>query len=337
MFCNSGIESKAASRTYEVPFQEPSTSDTQGYLLLELKNNSTSAYMLQVWYWSTVPYGGSSTNVAGYMNIKINSDSVVFTPTVLPYGSYLNTIISVAVNSTTYPMYQSHDGNTSQSYTYTPTGFTVTGFSYYGNVNEFSLSVSSNDIPIVKWGNVALEDNSDIVGSIEQGNQLQEEGNALQEEGNALQEEQNKLQEEANQIAEEQKEQEKNFFDNFFGNLVDSIIGLFIPSSEEMSDLFDQLNQFFSDTFGFLYYPFDFLIQAFDVFLNSDSSTGITFPGFSIMGYEVWPDMKYDIANESVAGDIFGYVRIGTGAILGIFFVGYIRAFFDKRFGGGGN
>lgn len=110
-----------------------------------------------------------------------------------------------------------------------------------------------------------------------------------------------------------------------------------MPTTEEMGDLFNRLNDFFSDTFGFLYYPFDFIVDAFNIFLEADSETGLTIPAFSIMGYEVWSDMTYDIASDSLVGSIFGYVRMGTGAMLAMWFVNYLRNFFDKRFGGGGN
>lgn len=127
----------------------------------------------------------------------------------------------------------------------------------------------------------------------------------------------------------------KDFFGSFFSNLIDSIIGLFIPSEEDMSGLFDQLNQFFSDTFGFLYAPFDYIIQFVDVFLTSDAGTGLVFPGFSIMGQEVWPDMEYDIASDPVAGQVLGYVRIGTGILLAGWFIMYLQDFFKERFGKG--
>ena len=150
--------------------------------------------------------------------------------------------------------------------------------------------------------------------------------------------------EESKNIQKEQAETSKgilssitDFFGSFFDNLIQSVISVIVPSSEEMSVLFGQLNQFFSDTFGFLYYPFDFLIRAFNVFLDSDSETGLTFPSFSIMGHEVWGSQTYDIGSDDLAGSIFQYVRIGTGALLSLGFVDYLRRFFDKRFGGGGS
>lgn len=145
--------------------------------------------------------------------------------------------------------------------------------------------------------------------------------------------------EEGNKIAEETKETTKSifssiteFFGSFFQNLIDSVIGLFVPSSDEMSGLFDQLNQFFSDRFGFLYAPFDYMVQLLGVFTSAEGSTGLTFPGFSIMGYDVWPDLTYDLASDELVGTILGYVRIGTGILLGGWFIMYLQDFFKERF-----
>lgn len=147
------------------------------------------------------------------------------------------------------------------------------------------------------------------------------------------------------EAAEEAKEQTetqkgifasiKDFFASFFQNLIDSVISLFVPSSEEMSDLFGQLNDFFSDTFGFLYAPFDYLIQLIGVFTSSTGTTGLTLPGFSIMGHEVWGDQTYDISSDPVAGQVLGYVRIGTGVLLAGWFIMYLQDFFKERFGKG--
>lgn len=143
----------------------------------------------------------------------------------------------------------------------------------------------------------------------------------------------------SNEIAEETKETTKGifgsikeFFGSFFDNLIESVIGLFVPSTEEMGDLFGQLNDFFSDRFGFLYAPFDYMIQLLGVFTSSTGTTGITFPGFSIMGYEVWPDITYDLASEPLVGDILGYVRIGTGVLLAGYFIMFLQDFFKERF-----
>lgn len=142
--------------------------------------------------------------------------------------------------------------------------------------------------------------------------------------------------EEQTEILEEQKENEKNFFGSFFENLIETIKSLFIPSDEEMQSLLDELMTFFSDKFGFLFFPFELLGQALEIF-KTDGSTGLTFPSFSIMGYEIWPDLTYDITSNEITNNVFVYVRYATGAMLAMWFINYLRNFFDKRFGGGGN
>lgn len=135
-----------------------------------------------------------------------------------------------------------------------------------------------------------------------------------------------------NDSIKEQTEVQKGFFGSFFSNLINAFVSIFVPSSEEMSGLFDQLNQFFSDRFGFLYAPFDYMIQLLGVFTSATGSTGLTFPGFSIMGYDVWSDMTYDLASDVLVGTILEYVRIGTGILLGGWFIMYLQDFFRERF-----
>lgn len=126
-----------------------------------------------------------------------------------------------------------------------------------------------------------------------------------------------------------------DFFGSFFKNLINSVISLFVPTAAEMSGLFEQLNQFFSDRFGFLYAPFDYMIRLLGVFTSSTGSTGLTLPGFSIMGYEVWGDQTYDLASDPLVGKICEYVRTGTGILLAGYFIMYLQNFFKERFGSG--
>lgn len=125
------------------------------------------------------------------------------------------------------------------------------------------------------------------------------------------------------------------FFGSFFQNLIDSVIHLFVPTAEEMGEIFDRLNTFFEEKFGFLYYPFDILIRLFDVCTSNAGTTLITFPGFSIMGYQIWEDIEVDLLN-SISMNVFSYVRIATGILCLFWFINYLRDYFDKRFGGGG-
>lgn len=155
------------------------------------------------------------------------------------------------------------------------------------------------------------------------------------ENGNTLQQQSNNLQTQANKLQEESNNTQKNFFTSFFDNITETILGIFIPSNEEMGGLFGQLNDFFSETFGFLYYPFELIVKFIET-LSGDGATTLTLPGFEIMGHTVWEPMSIDLSENSIVTDVFGYVRIGTSILLSMAFISYLRAFFDKRFGGGG-
>lgn len=71
--------------------------------------------------------------------------------------------------------------------------------------------------------------------------------------------------------------------------MLNALKSLFIPSEDFFTNWLDDLNSYFGDTFGILYYPFELLID----FLNristiSDSGTAIlSIPSFNIdfMGY----------------------------------------------------
>ena len=167
----------------------------------------------------------------------------------------------------------------------------------------------------------------------------------LQQDSNKIAQNQLTEQKEQTEEMKEQTETQKGmlskmseFFGGFFDNLKNAVIGLFVPSKEEMGSLFDRLMEFFNDTFGFLFYPFDFIVRLVELFLTStNDNTSIVFPGFSIMGVQVWETMEIDLAQYEVTRELFGYVRMVTGAIISFGFIEYLRKYFDKRFGGGGN
>ena len=150
------FESKAGNVYYSA-INEPAKSDTQGYLLLEMRNNSTGVYSFDIWFWDVVAYDKntnsnvSSEDVSAYMDISIGSNYVDFIPSAVPYGVYFDCSISVSYGTTCYQWWHSEYETTSQSFRYSANGYTVTGYSYYGNVNNFSTSISSNNAPNVVW------------------------------------------------------------------------------------------------------------------------------------------------------------------------------------------
>lgn len=80
----------------------------------------------------------------------------------------------------------------------------------------------------------------------------------------------------------------KNFFGGFFSNLINSILGLFVPDSTYFSTWFDNLNTLLSDKLGMLYAPFDLLISTLNAVYSADTTEpGITFPGITWDGETV--------------------------------------------------
>lgn len=80
----------------------------------------------------------------------------------------------------------------------------------------------------------------------------------------------------------------KNFFGGFFSNLINSILGLFVPSSDYFSTWFNNLNTLLSDKLGMLYAPFDLLISTLNAIYSADTTEpGIVFPGFDWDGHTV--------------------------------------------------
>lgn len=78
--------------------------------------------------------------------------------------------------------------------------------------------------------------------------------------------------------------------ENFFAYklielLVDAIKSLFIPSDDFFSNWLDDLNEYFGDTFGILYYPFELVVDFFNRInsLEESSTAIITTPEFKLM------------------------------------------------------
>lgn len=143
----------------------------------------------------------------------------------------------------------------------------------------------------------------------------------------------NKGIEAGNEIAQETQEQEKKFFDGFFGNLVESLVGVFVPEDGYFSDYFNRLNDFFSDKFGFLYSPIDIMVQFFGLFINIGDAPELTFPGFSIMGYTVWEPVTVNWEELVSAFGLFDYIRVGGDAIIVISFLNFVSKKYEEVVG----
>lgn len=229
------------------------------------------------------------------------------------------------------------------------------GLSDFSNLSTFRMSVNVNGsffddawfsasiVPVEKSAGTDAA-TAAIIQKLTEINTNQTSSNVLQQESNQIaQDTQNQIVQ-GNEIAQDQLEVEQeqaettksifekitDFFGSFFENLINAVIGLFVPGEEEMAELFNQLNDFFADKFGFLYYPFELLTKVFNVLMTDSTTTAMTFPGITVLGYELCPAMEIDIAQNELVGDIFGHIRMITGGTMCFAFVNYLRTKFDK-------
>lgn len=158
----------------------------------------------------------------------------------------------------------------------------------------------------------------------------------LEEQTATMQQQLNEAQKQTSEL-EEQTEAQKSFFGSFFDNLKNLIVGIFVPSSEDMQAIWSRFDTFFNETFGFLYAPFDILISVFDTLMSDNDNTVFALPTLEIMGYTIIESQSVKLDELELVQQIFSYVRIVTGGILAFSLINYLRKFFDKRFGGGGN
>lgn len=149
----------------------------------------------------------------------------------------------------------------------------------------------------------------------------------LQEQANNLQEEANTLQEEANETQKNIFDKIADFFDNFFARLGEFLLGLIVPSAEELTAFLDEVNDWFGERLGFIWYPFSFAVDMVAALANGTADTGFQVPEFklNILGteYQIWGGMTVDMD----AFGIFQYVRIFTSFLL---VAGIVKLALDK-------
>lgn len=109
------------------------------------------------------------------------------------------------------------------------------------------------------------------------------------------------------------------------GNLVDSLVGVFVPEPGYFTEYFNRLNDFFSDKFGFLYSPVDFMIQFFEIFLSIGDAPELTFPGFAILGHTVWEPITVNWEELVADFGLFGYIRIGGDIVIVVAFLNFVQ------------
>ena len=194
-----------------------------------------------------------------------------------------------------------------------------------------SVSITSGTATVTYTAITKSQYETDVMAELQEQTETQKD---ILEEDKAQTEQ---LVEQTKQIKEQTETQKgllnkiTEFFGSFFQNLIDSVIGLFVPSKEELSEIFSRFDEFFSSKFGFLYYSFEVLGDFLTVFGKPiPEEPKLTFPGFSIMGHEVWAPYVFYIGRDSLIREIFTYVRMGTSSIIVFAFINYC----SKKFKG---
>ena len=107
--------------------------------------------------------------------------------------------------------------------------------------------------------------------------------------GNTISDQTSKIEEQTNKI--EQTEVQKNIFQQLLdipGKIIDMLLDLlksvFIPSDDFFTNWLDDLNDYFGDAFGILYYPFELLIDFLNRVssLNDTNTAIISIPEFTL-------------------------------------------------------
>lgn len=115
--------------------------------------------------------------------------------------------------------------------------------------------------------------------------------------------------------------------------IIEGLKSLFIPSEGYFQAKFEELNDFFSERLGLLYLPFDVIGNLVDIYMNAGVSDAVlTFPGFAIMGIQVWPDIPFNLTAflESDFGVLLEACRIGTAVIIVFNFLQLIDTIYRK-------
>ena len=145
----------------------------------------------------------------------------------------------------------------------------------------------------------------------------------------------------AHEDAERAHEDSKNIFDKisdffggFFDNLINAVIGLFVPSDDDLSAFMDDMKTFLTDKLGFLGYPFEILGRLVSL-VAKEGDAKLTLPGFKIMGHVVWNDIDFDLS--ALMSNFVGLteaIKVGTSVLIVGAFLLYCQKKFNEVLGG---
>jgi len=106
-----------------------------------------------------------------------------------------------------------------------------------------------------------------------------------------------------------------NFFSGFFRNLTNTIKTAVVPSGDDVLALLQEMNDWFSVRFGFIWYPFDLAIDIMAAFALGEPDSKITVPALTLNmfgGVKLWDEFQADL--DPI--DFLKYVRFFTSTIM---------------------
>lgn len=136
------------------------------------------------------------------------------------------------------------------------------------------------------------------------------------------------------------------FSENFFVYklielLIEMLKGLFIPSDNFFNDWLADMNDYFSDRFGIIYYPFDlvidFLTRVVDTCSNVSSNAVLNVPDLDFMGVTLIHAFTFDF-NSLLVNDglktVYNIYLVVVDVILSLMLINLAKNTFTEVFGG---
>jgi len=145
---------------------------------------------------------------------------------------------------------------------------------------------------------------------------------------------------------EKEKEEQKSFWEKvldipnqIISGLLDALKSLFIPSDGYFNNWIADMNTYFGDRFGIVYYPFELLIDFLTRIGNIQDSGNYTIhvPELKLLDTTIIKSFDYDL-NSLLENEIFKHIHTITmlvvDAILGLMLVVLAKNTFVDVFGG---
>lgn len=164
--------------TFYVPYAEPSTSDTQGYIAVMYEYVDTLERIISVYSWSISASNGNLESEIPYINVRVNNDAfelkgyssssnVVMSMSVVLLNEYNQIGVVYSDPSTTAPYYRVAYG-----------GLRIAGYYVKGNTTLVQqLGSSRMEVPQIVWGgdSAIVDSVRDLLAEMQKNNTLTQE------------------------------------------------------------------------------------------------------------------------------------------------------------------